>query len=174
VPLGAGYHVIRMEHYEATGVAVACLNWVLVNGTGPCSTSVCLTPTPGAPTGAWFGQYYDTMFLSGGPIFTRTDAALDFDWGHSSPGTGVGPYLWSARWTGNFYLTGGTYRFHAFVDDGVRVFVDGKIVIDRWVDNPGVEFMGDKHLSTGNHEIKVEFYQKGYDAKLKVWWEKLN
>jgi len=174
VPLGAGYHVIRMEHYEAMGVAVACLNWVLVNGTGPCSTSVCLTPTPGAPTGAWFGQYYDTMFLAGGPTFTRTDAAVDFDWGHSSPGTGVGPYLWSARWTGNFYLTSGTYRFHAFVDDGVRVFVDGKVVIDEWEDNPGVEFLGDKHLSTGNHEIKVEFYQKGYDAKIKLWWEKLN
>jgi len=60
------------------------------------------------------------------------------------------------------------------VDDGVRVFVDGKVVIDEWEDNPGVEFLGDKHLNAGNHEIKVEFYQKGYDAKLKVWWEKLN
>jgi hypothetical protein len=115
------------------------------------------------------------MFLAGGPTFTRTDAAVDFDWGRTTPpGPGVEKYLWSARWTGNFYLTGGTYRFHVLVDDGARLFVDGKIVIDRWVDNPGVEFLGDKHLSTGNHAIKVEYYQKGYDAKIKLWWEKLN
>ena len=174
VPLGAGYHVVRMEYFELTDTALAHLDWGLVSGIGPTPTPGGPTATPGAPTGAWFGQYYDNMFLAGGPTFTRTDAAVDFDWGHSSPGTGVEKALWSARWTRTVNLASGTYRFHAFVDDGVRVFVDGGVVIDEWEDNPGVEFMGDKHLGGGNHEIKVEFYQKGYDAKIKFWWEKLN
>jgi len=174
VPLTAGYHKVRMEYFELTGPASAHLSWSLVGGLGPCPTPGYSNASPCAPAGVWFGQYYDNMFLSGDPIFTRSDAAVDFDWGHSAPGTGVGPYLWSARWKGNFYLNSGTYRFHVIVDDGTRLFVDGKVVIDEWEDNPGVEFLGDKHLSAGNHEIKVEFYQKGYDAKIKLWWEKLN
>jgi hypothetical protein len=28
-------------------------------------------------------------------------------------------------------------------------------------------------MTAGNHALKVEYYQKGYDAKIKVWWEKL-
>jgi LysM repeat protein len=175
VPLSAGYHTVRMEYFELTGTALAHLSWGLVGGFGPCPTPGFPTASPCAPTGTWFGEYYNNMFLAGGPTFTRTDAAVDFDWGRTTPpGPGVDKYLWSARWTGTVYLTGGTYRFHVIVDDGVRVFVDGRVVIDEWEDNPGVEFMGDKHLSTGNHEIKVEFYQKGYDAKIKLWWEKLN
>ena len=174
VPLSAGYHKIRMEYLELTGPASAHLSWSLVGGLEPCQRPGYFSGSPCAAAGVWFGEYFDNMFLAGGPIFTRTDAAIDFDWGHTSPGTGVGPYLWSARWKGNFYFAEGTYRFHDIVDDGTRLFVDGKVVIDEWEDNPGTEFLGDKHLSAGNHEIKVEFYQKGYDAKIKLWWEKLN
>ena len=170
VPLGAGYHNIRIEYLELTGVALARLNWWLVqpNGPGPCDP--CATPVP---TGGWFGQYYDSMFLSGDPVLTRTDAALDFNWGTRSPGGDMPRYLWSARWTQTAWLDNAKYRFHAVVDDGVRVYVDGTVVIDEWEDNPGTEFIADKKMATGNHAIKVEYYQKGYDAQIKVWWEKL-
>ena len=170
VSLGAGYHNIRMEYLELAGVALARLNWMLVspNGPGPCDP--CATP---APTNAWSGQYYDNMFLSGDPMMTRTDATLNFDWGTQSPGGDLPRWLWSARWTQTARFDAAKYRFHAIVDDGVRVFVDGAVVIDEWEDNPGTEFIADKNMAAGNHALKVEYYQKGYDAKIKVWWEKL-
>jgi len=60
------------------------------------------------------------------------------------------------------------------VDDGVRLYVDGKLVIDEWESNPVTEFTGDIRLRAGNHAIKVEYYEFAYDARIKVWWEKLN
>ncbi len=64
------------------------------------------------------------------------------------------------------------YRFKARVDDGIRVFVDGRILIDQWGDNPGTEFTADRFLKAGNHTVKVEYYQRGYDAFILFWWEK--
>ena len=167
--LGAGYHNIRMEHFELTGVALAHLNWSLVQPGGPGPCDPCATSVS---TGGWFGQYYDNMTLGGDPTFTRMDGAVDFDWPNGSPGNDIPRSFWSARWTQTAYFSAAKYRFHAIVDDGVRVFVDGKVVIDEWEDNPGTEFIADKWIESGNHQIKVEFYQHAYQAKIKVWWEK--
>jgi len=171
VPLGAGNHQVRMEYFEQRGLAVARLRWDNVSPDGPGDCRTC-RGTP-SPTSAWLGQYYDNMFLSGDPQLTRTDGAVDFNWGSQSPGGDIPRWLWSARWTQTARFDRGKYRFHAMVDDGVRLFVDGTVVIDEWEDNPGTEFMADKVMTAGNHPLKVEFYQKGYDAKIKVWWEKL-
>ena len=121
---------------------------------------------------AWAGAYFEDMFLQS-PDFTRTDAAIDFNWGNKSPGGQVPKAFWSARWTKRASFEAGLYRFHAIVDDGVRLFVDGGVVIDEWEDNPGTEFIHDKYMTAGSHDLKVEYYQKAYDAKIKVWWEKL-
>jgi LysM repeat protein len=121
---------------------------------------------------AWTGTYFEDMFLQG-PDFTRTDGAIDFDWGSNSPGGQVPKSFWSARWTEKASFVAGMYRFHAIVDDGVRLFVDDGVVIDEWEDNPGTEFIHDKYMTAGCHDLKVEYYQKAYDAKIKVWWEKL-
>jgi LysM repeat protein len=120
----------------------------------------------------WTGTYFEDMFLQDSS-FTRTDATIDFDWGDKSPGGAVPKSFWSARWTKRASFEAGTYRFHASVDDGVRLFVDGGIVIDEWEDTPGTEFIHDKYMTAGSHDVKVEYYQKAYDAKIKVWWERL-
>ena len=133
----------------------------------PCSSCKC---QPCDTT--WTGAYFEDMFLHDSS-FTRTDAAIDFDWGDKSPGGAVPKSFWSASWTKKASFEAGLYRFHAIVDDGVRLFVDGGIVIDEWEDNPGTEFIHDKYMSAGSHDLKVEYYQKAYDAKIKVWWEKL-
>jgi len=133
----------------------------------PCSACKC---QPCDTT--WTGAYFEDMFLHDSS-FTRTDAAIDFDWGDKSPGGAVPKSFWSASWTKKASFEAGLYRFHAIVDDGVRLFVDGGIVIDEWEDNPGTEFIHDKYMSAGSHDLKVEYYQKAYDAKIKVWWEKL-
>jgi len=129
--------------------------------------------SPGAPAGSWLGRYYDNMFLEGDPSYVRADPAIDFDWGNSSPGYGIPKMLWSARWTRTVAFAAGTWRFHAVVDDGIRVFVDGKAVLDRWQDAASVEYASDKALAAGNHTVRVEYYQKGHQAQIRFWWEKL-
>jgi LysM repeat protein len=168
VQLGTGNHAIRMEYYELTGLASAHLDWQLVSGGSSCSRCGSTQPA-----GSWQGEYFDNMYLDGGPDLVRSDPAIDFDWERKSPGESISVDIFSARWTRTVYLSAGTYRFHATVDDGVRLFVDGRVVIDEWDDNPGTEFIGDLKLPAGNHALKVEYYEKGYEAKIKVWWEKL-
>lgn len=172
VPLGAGTHTIRMEYFELTGIALAHLGWEKISDAGPGPCVGC--PIDGAPTGAWLGAYFNDISLGDTPVFTRTDAAIDFDWGRGSPGSDIDVNFWSARWTRTVNFSAGRYRFHVIVDDAVRLYVDGKVLIDEWDDNPGTEFIADKQLSSGNHTIKVEYYERAYDAKIKVWWEKLN
>jgi hypothetical protein len=164
-PLGAGYHIIRVEYYEMTGSALARLSYQSLD-------AACVN-CGSFSTGGWRGEYYDNIYLQGGADVVRTDARLDFDWGSGSPDKRISKDMFSARWTQTPRFEAGTYRFHAMADDGVRVYVDSKAVIDEWANNPGTEFAGEIKLSAGNHAIKVEYYEYGYDAKVKVWWEKL-
>ena len=165
--LGAGYHIIRMEYYDSLGWAVARLSYQSLNAVCPGCGGV-------VPTGPWLGQYYDTPFPQGSPDVSRTDAAIDFDWEQGSPDARIPKDFFSARWTQTAHFDAGVYRFHAIVDDGVRLYVDGKLVINEWENNPATEFTGDVKLSAGNHVIKVEYYDFTRDARIKVWLEKLN
>lgn len=162
VTLGAGYHAIRMEYQEFTGSAMAMLSWVRVADGGG-----------GQPSGAWLGQYYDTIDLAGTPV-QRFDPAIDFDWGDGSPMPGlISDNLFSIRWTRNVLFDGGTYRFYALVDDGVRLYVDNRLVIDQWRDSNSITFFKEADITSGVHEVKVEYYEFGHQARITVWWEKL-
>jgi len=176
VPLGAGYHTVRMEYFELVNLAVAKLRWEQISVIGPIGTPGIPYPpvTSTAPEGWWAGDYFDNMYLGGSPAVTRMDTAINFDWGYNRPAEGMPTSLWSARWTRLAFFEQCTYRFHAAVDDGVRVYVDGQVLIDAWHDASGTEYIADKALTAGKHELRVEYYQKGYTALVKVWMERLN
>ena len=85
----------------------------------------------------WKGEYFANRTLSGVPVLVRDDgiSALDFDWGAAGPNAcGVGSDLFSARFTRTVFFNAGTYRFTATTDDGVRLYVDGVLRIDKWLD----------------------------------------
>jgi predicted esterase len=80
------------------------------------------------------GAYYNNADLSS-PVLSRADAAINFDWGKSAPAAGVDPSTFSVRWTGYVKPAfGETYTFYTTADDGVRLWVNGQKVIDRWTD----------------------------------------
>src|SRR5688572_14853704 len=66
-------------------------------------------------------------------VVSRTDAAVDFNWAGGSPHPSVGADTFSARWSGQVrprYTE--TYTFHAQADDGLRLWVNGRRLIDTW------------------------------------------
>jgi hypothetical protein len=75
------------------------------------------------------------------------------------------------RWEKAEYFKGGTYRFYAIADDGVRVYVDDQLIIDAWVIQPATEYKADLNLSDGPHKIVVEYYEEAEDAQIRVYWE---
>ena len=78
------------------------------------------------------------------------------------------------RWTRTLGFTGGTYRFYTSTDDGVRVALDGKRIIDKWQNQklPNTH-SADINLSGGEHTVVVEYYEQGGEAGAHVWWNLL-
>ncbi len=182
VVLNAGTHTIRYEYYENTGAAVAKLGWTVINGTpAPTASPIpTISPTPTPPVGGYTGQYWNTIgtgrspqFPTGTPALTRNDEVINFDFGSGSPDATIDNEHFVVRWTRKETFTGGTYRFTTESDDGVRVYVDGQMIIDDWVDHAVKTNTVDKAITVGDHDIKVEYYEDGGGAIAKFNWLKL-
>ncbi len=133
-------------------------------------------PPPPSPTpliGGWRGEYYGTRDLTGAPLLVRSDPTIDFAWGSAAPATGLPADNFSVRWTQVLSFDGGVYRFHVVVDDGVRLYVDETLAVDSWVDGAQRELTADRALSSGNHSLRVEYYERSGQATIRIWWERI-
>jgi len=164
--LATGDHTIVVEYYDRVQVAQVYFWSKKVSGPVP-------TPTPSAPTPTegWKGEFFNNQDLTGEPVATTHDGWIGFKWGTDSPMPGVNSDHFSARWTTRMHLKTDHYRFCAMSDDGVRIYVGGKLVVDEWHANNGVAYCGEHWASTGTYEVKVEYYEDGGKALLYVWWE---
>jgi hypothetical protein len=121
----------------------------------------------------WRAEYFDNVSLSGAPVRVRDEAAIDHDWRNNAPDDGIPHDGFGARWTANWYFGGGTYSFKANVDDGVRVWLDGQLVIDQWRNQAVTLYQVIVPVSTGNHALRVEYYDNIGNAVAMVWWDLL-
>jgi len=171
-------HDIKVEYYDRIQVARVYFWWVKISGAtptpGPTSTpGPSPTPTPTgtpAPSAGWFGQYYNNIDLQEPPFTTRYDPWIGAEWGADRPMPGMPPDFFSIRWTTTAHLEAGDYLFCAMSDDGARIWVDGHRVLDEWHPNNGVAYCGEYQVETGDHEVKVEYYEEGGNALIYVWW----
>ena len=93
---------------------------------------------PGHPRGVsgLKGEYFANQELSGTPVLTRTDSAVNFDWGEGPPGAGVPNEHFSVRWTGSLVPPeSGEFDLSIRSDDGSRLYVNGELFIDNWGDH---------------------------------------
>ncbi len=106
-------------------------------------------------------------------VMTRTDPQVDFNWNWQSPGSGVPREYFSVRWTGKLYApTTGKYRFSATADDGVRVWVNGKKIIDEWRKQDDSNFVGEVSLNGHQlYDLRIEYYNDWKGSVISVFWE---
>ncbi len=106
------------------------------------------------------------------PVLSRVDATVDFAWGTGSPGTGVPVDGFAARWSGTVIPTAtATYTFYTSSDDGVRLWVNDTLIIDKWKHQSATEFSGSIALTAGVPvSIRMEYYEQGGDASAKLSW----
>jgi hypothetical protein len=111
--------------------------------------------------------------LSGEPAIASCDSwPLNHDWGRNGPENGLGQANhFSARWTGDFYFEPGDYTFIANTNDGMRVWVDGVKVIDKWFNQATHEYQVTRTMSQGVHRVKVEYYEATGNALAQLRWE---
>ncbi len=139
-----------------------------------CAFNVNVQPSPSLPNphgSGLLGVYYDN------PDFTQPKLArvepVDFDWGLGSPGPGLAPDTFAVRWSGKIVPRyTGDYRIFTVSDDGIRVWIDGFLLMDAWNDHPPTEYYGDYPLQAGReHEIVIEMYENGGGAVAKLLWQ---
>jgi glucose/arabinose dehydrogenase len=148
VSVGTGPHEIVLEYFESGGGALARMSYVRTED---------LPPPPVTPFTA---EYFDNPNLTGSPVVTRNDNAIDVDWANGSPDPAVPADFFSARWTRHQDYEAGTYRFSVTGDDGIRIFVDGNQIIDGWHDQGPTTYTADVPLDAGPHTVVVEFYER--------------
>ena len=120
---------------------------------------------------AWWAQYWNNTNQSGQPSLERYEAAINYDWGHASPDYQINVDHFSARWRRYVTFPAGTYRFTATADDGIRVRVDGDLIIDEWYDHAASVFTADEVMSAGSHLISVEYYDNAGQATARLSWQ---
>ena len=154
--LAAGNHTLRVEYYERAGMAVVQVRW-----------------EKATTDAVWKGEYWPNLSLSGAPVLVRNDPELALDWQEGSPGDAVPSDAFSARWTRRVFFEAGTYRFNVLVDDGVRLWLDDRLILDEWSDHDSSRLSTDYVLARGTYTVKVEYYERIGNARIQVWWEKV-
>lgn len=138
----------------------------------PIRSSV-LKPTGGKPgQQGLLGEYFNNKELSGEPTVRRIDTSFDFNWGGDGPAPAIGSDNFSVRWTGKLIPEKtGEYILATTTDDGVRLCLDGKLLIDDWCDHAAVTRPVTVRLEAGRiYDIRIEYYEHEGEAVAKLYW----
>jgi hypothetical protein len=131
-------------------------------------------PLPAGTGAGLLGQYSNTGLFGSKVVLSRVENPF-FDWAKGRPGTGVNTDFFSVKWSGQLEAEeAGVYRLRTVSDEGVRVTVDGKVVIDNWrahkeATNDSADLSFDR---ASRHTILVEYFELLGNAKLQLSWQK--
>ncbi len=131
------------------------------------------TSVPKTGTGL-VGQYFNNTTMAGAPVLQRVEA-LNFSWGSGSPDPGVTPDNFSARWTGTVEaISTGNYQFRTRSNDGVRLWINGVLVIDHWTSHATADDNSAVIALTKNvrYSVTMEYYELKGGAVAKLLWMK--
>ena len=146
---------------------------------GIASASFLNSSAVGSGTGL-LGQYWanttSAAFVAPGfntpPTLTRTDAVVNFNWNTTQPATNVGPDTYVVTWTGSLEPQfNDTYTFYVTADDGVRLWVNGQLLVDEWIDEAPATWSGTITLVAQQlYNIQMDYYQNGGGAVAQLFW----
>jgi alpha-D-xyloside xylohydrolase len=147
----------------------ASLTRVNAGGNGELVPAASLLDAEGKP-GGLTGEYFAGREFNE-PRGKRFDPGVDFDW-REGPIAGVGHNDFSARWTGEVVAgEGGDYAFTTRSDDGVRLWINDKLLIDSWTVHPLKPDTGRITLAAhSRNKIRLEYFQAGGEATVRLNW----
>lgn len=119
------------------------------------------------------GEYFDNNRLDGPPRLVRTDARVDFGWTLNSPARAI-PFDWySVRWTGTITAPApGVHRLGVEGNDGFRLWLDGRLIIDNWMKQSFGARLANVALKPGtSHDVRLEYFESTGNARVKLVWD---
>lgn len=126
---------------------------------------------PAASGTGLVGEYFDREDLSQSRL-SRLDPKIAFDWGDRAPDQRLERETFSVRWTGSLLPAySEVYTFSLTIDDGARLWIDGRLVIDEWHLSEPQEYTGTIALEAARlHDIRLEYFQRPRWAQITLRW----
>jgi beta-N-acetylglucosaminidase/RNase P/RNase MRP subunit p29 len=159
-------HWIEVQYFEAKGDS---------------KVDFSLESYEAAIDGAWVGELYPNANLDGTPTIiggknaTNSIPSIHFNWGNGSPAGNIPVDQFSTRYVKKEKLEAGTYEFTLLADDGVRVWVDNKLIADYWVNSDVSKIKKEAvFLEEGTHKIVIEYKENYVSAQLDVDYKKIS
>jgi thiol-disulfide isomerase/thioredoxin len=170
---------ITLEYYEHGGGAMVSLGWSSSRQIAELipksqlfseSSQDTMPPREQEKTGL-YGAYYRGVNLQQ-LAEHRVDKTVDFEWSAGSPFQSMPSDNFSIRWTGQIIPRySENYTFYVVADDGVRLWINNKKLIDKWIDQGPTEWSGQIPLQAGrSYNLTIEYYEHGGGATIKLFW----
>jgi beta-glucosidase len=131
------------------------------------------------------GEYYRGRDCAGEPVLTRIDAQVGFRWDRGAPtddpvARGELPVSgaldvdhFCIRWTGQLLPpASGRYELSVAANDGARLWLDGRLVVDEWTTAPRLRAKSVfVDLEAGKpHELRLDYFEDERDAEVRLGW----
>jgi len=135
-------------------------------------TGAVVTPPNDPNAHGFLAEYYDNCNLEGRPAVVRLEDEINI-LDASSPAPGISGERYGVRWSGKLAApTSGNYTFSFRGDDGFRVWLDGKLVINAWERRAAHTVQGQARLTVGkSYDLRAEFFQDGGDCVAQLNWQ---
>lgn len=127
------------------------------------------------PTGATglLADYFTNNSLAGIPVLSRTNATVNFDWATGSPAAAIPVDNFSIRWTGTIQVPAakGDLVLATVGDDGVRLWIDGQLVIDAWgAHNSSITETRVPITAGVPHSLQLDYQELTGNAVIRLQW----
>lgn len=155
VTLTAGAHLLTVDYYDKSQFATLRITFGAVATTPQATPIPTRTPVPND----WKGEFWNNTSLTGTPLYTDTYSEINFDWGAGAPAPRFPADNFSARFTRTVNLEPGTWRFTIAFDDGARLYVNDRLLINRWTEGALRTYYYEIYLPGGPTEIRFEFFE---------------
>ena len=120
----------------------------------------------------YWSNHLSSAPYTGAPTLTRTDAVVNFNWGNGAPDPIIGADHFTVKWTGSLEPQfDDTYTLYTTTDDGTRLFINGKQIINQWVDQAATEVSATIALrAQQRYNIEMDYYENGGQASAALAW----
>ncbi len=183
--IGVDADSVRFGGYSGSGFAPVSLRAALsaradvtvryVPGPGRSDDSMRVVPASALSHASGAGlsaEYWANPDFDSTAIVRRVDPQIAFTWTLSSPAREL-PYDWyAARWTGTLEVpAGGVRQIGIEGNDGVRLWIDDVLVLDRWHKRSAGRWLAPVSLTAGRHAVRLEYHERRGNAKLALLWD---
>jgi hypothetical protein len=167
--LPPGASVTERVSFSPTSAGDFIDQWVIGSSAASGTQYIAMHGFVGNGTGL-LGTYFNSPTLDTAQVAQEVDPVIDFNW--ATPPNGITSAQYSMRWTGQvqpFYSQ--TYTFTTSTDDGVRLWVNGTLLIDQWMKRVRTTNKATMDLVAGRlYDIVLEHYNAGGSSQVRLQW----